>query len=161
MNKFLITFFLAVLLFGCANSQNTAEQIKNETLIYTQKFEDTNNKFLVIATYLNPVYKNKFDDKNEHFLVSIYPKESKIDYESFRLNGAKMNVDLINNDDIEEIKAFKLPWSMYIRLKSPQQNSDVLSLSFDRITDLNQTNGRLKVSLNFQKVAKSLHWNAK
>ncbi|PPB69031.1 hypothetical protein CDQ77_06510 [Campylobacter hyointestinalis subsp. hyointestinalis] len=166
MKKIIIFAILPLFIIGCTPKKvYVHDPLKNELLAYTQKFEDVNDKFLVIATYLNPIHQDILEDKqNEYFILSIYPKESVIDYRSFKVNNdsnaTKIKV-LANDDPLLKLTTFKMPWGKYLKVSAPQIDSDTLNLTFDMIIDLNGTSRSLQVSLNFRKIAKSLYWNSK
>ncbi|AHE93462.1 hypothetical protein Q4Y15_000853 [Campylobacter fetus] len=164
-NAILISIF-AIFLASCSDKKAVIQDpLKNELLAYTQKFEDTNDKFLAVGTYLNPIHQDEFPDKkNEHFIITIYPKDSKINYSSFKVNddnnGTKISI-LEDNDPLLKLTTFQMPWGIYLKVSAPQKNSDTLNLSFERFVDSNGTSRPLQVSLNFRKIAKSLYWNSK
>lgn len=164
MLKNLFFIILTILITGCQSKMSyTTDPLKNEILAYTQKFEDVKDKFLVVGTYLNPVHQNLLIDKNrEYFIISIYPKDSKIDYKSFKVNGDKTDVQveiLKNNDPFLKLITFTMPWGEYISISAPKKDTQTLNLSFDRFND--ETSHQLLVSLNFRKIAKSLYWNSR
>ena len=57
MKKIILVCFGAFFLFSCSKKEQIHEPLKNEFMAYTQKFESVkeNDRYLAIATYLNPV----------------------------------------------------------------------------------------------------------
>ncbi|WP_082858153.1 hypothetical protein [Campylobacter iguaniorum] len=163
MKKYLLLTAIALLAFGCSQKKvYVHDPLKNELLAYTQKFEDTNDKFLVVGTYLNPIHQDIITQNNEeNFILSIYPKDTKIDFTSFKINddNNETKISVLSDDDpLLKLTTFKMPWGMYLKISAPQKQSDTLKLSFER---LDETSHHLQVSLSFQKIAKSLYWNSK
>lgn len=148
----LITFLFVV---GCADKKYIHEPLKNELLAYTSKEEiiKDDRRVLSIATYLNPVVKVQ---ENERFILAIYPKQTPIKADSFRLNGKSdgLIVNILKDDDeILKNTSFEMPWGAYYEVLSPTVVSDTLDLSFE-IYQLGT------VSLKFRKVAKSMYWSS-
>ncbi|MCD8212469.1 MAG: hypothetical protein LUC34_00125 [Campylobacter sp.] len=159
MRNFVFIFVFLLSFFGCSDKKIVIhEPLKNELLAYTSKTEiikDT-NRTLIVATYLNPIYQSKISIKGEEkFLVAINPKENEIDVSSITVNGDNNATSLRLLDDGDELLGlvgFEMPWAAYYEISAPSKDSDKLTLSFEIYRSE-------KVSLGFQKVAKSLYWN--
>lgn len=159
--KNLFFCFFALMFFGCASMQNMDEPQKKELLAYTQKFEAEN--FLIVASYINPIYAQEKGengmDKNDDFIVSLYPKEAGILIHTIEINGSSddISVNLLNDDEpLLNKLAFRSPWSKYYKISAPAKDSATLNLSFSASGENSQMH---QVSLNFQKIAKSLYWS--
>lgn len=154
MLKNLATICIALLLAGCwgKSSQYSQENLKNELLAYTQKYDQAGT--LVVATYLNPIYQGQFVSQfsgKEIFIVSIYPDNlslKSIDINSINANFTKLDKD----DNLTSLTSINLPWSSHYKVSVPSQNTDTLTL--DIALDSNST-----AKLKFQKVARSLYWH--
>lgn len=148
---------LAVLFFGCAASTDSMQDTaKKELLAYTQKFEAQN--LLIVASYVNPIYPQN-GDENDDFIVSIYPKEAGILIHTIQINASSDDISThILNDDEPLLKklAFRSPWSKYYKISVPAKKDAVLNLSFSASDENSQL---YQVSLNFQKIARSLYWS--
>ncbi|MSN96030.1 hypothetical protein F1B92_02285 [Campylobacter sp. FMV-PI01] len=156
MKKNLSILAIVALFFGCTNKTKTHQPLQNELLAYTYKFEkiQNNQRYLAIATYLNPILKDQ--NQNEIFILSSYPKEEEILINSIKVNGDS-NVDvskLKNDDEILNFINIKLPWSNHYKITAPQKNSDYLEITY-------KTNLSTLAKLKFQKVSKSMHWSPK
>ena len=159
--KNLFFCLLALVFFGCASTKNMDEPQKKELLAYTQKFEAQN--FLVVASYINPIYAQEKGedgmDKNDDFIVSLYPKEAGILIHTIEVNGSsdEISVHLLNDDEpLLDKLAFRTPWAKYYKISVPAKDGSVLNLSFSAGGENSQTH---QVSLNFQKIARSLYWS--
>ena len=73
---------------GCSG-KSVDEAQKRELLAYTQKFQQDN--FLVVATYLNPIYSQE-NDQNDDFIISVYPQDAQILIESLKVNESDENI---------------------------------------------------------------------
>ncbi|MBR8462565.1 hypothetical protein KDE12_06825 [Campylobacter sp. faydin G-105] len=163
MRKFILFATFIALFTACSNKNIIHEPLKNEILAYTSKSEliDGQDRTLIIATYLNPIYQSKISIANqEKFLVAINPKESEIDVTSITLNNENNGTTvrmLESNDELLGLSGFNMPWSRYYEITAPTKIADKLTLKFNIITC--ETCPSKQVLLEFQKVAKSLYWN--
>ena len=114
MKKFiflaLFSAFFSVFIMGCS-VKSVDEAQKRELLAYTQKFQQDN--FLVVATYLNPIYSQE-NDQNDDFIISVYPQDAQILIESLKVNESDENISAhLLNDDEPLLKklAFNSPWT--------------------------------------------------
>ncbi|MFL1706359.1 hypothetical protein ACHJH3_05085 [Campylobacter sp. MOP7] len=158
MKNLLICLALMTGFLGCSNKIVIHEPLKNELLAYTSKSEiiQKNLKILVLGTYLNPVHSELIkENKDEKFIIAIHPKDADVNLKSFSLNndisGIKTRI-LDENDELLKLITFQMPWGKYIEVSAPEKSLDRLNLSFE-IYPSNQ------VSLEFQKVSKSMYWN--
>ncbi len=162
---------LAAVLTGCAHKSFTSgEALKNEMLAYTQKFEDTKQRVLVLSTYLNPAGSAVLEDReNENFLIAIYPQKLILDEKSFKIFTADNSVatvnefkKLANDDPLIKSLAVDTPWADYYYLKMPKVDASEFKLSFTMATELKgETAHQLQAHLKFVKTPKSLYWNLK
>ncbi|QKF60944.1 hypothetical protein [Campylobacter curvus] len=159
MRKILLVLVFIFGVLGCSDKKIIVhEPLKNELLAYTSKAEIINdtNRTLIIATYLNPIYQSKISIKGEEkFLVAISPKENEIDASSVKVNNESNATSLRlldKNDELLSLAGFNMPWAAYYEISAPSKSSDKLNLTFEIYPSQ-------KVSLEFQKVAKSLYWN--
>ncbi|WP_169974117.1 MULTISPECIES: hypothetical protein [unclassified Campylobacter] len=158
MKNLLIFLALVVAFFGCSSKVVVHEPLKNELLAYTSKSEiiQKDLKILVLGTYLNPVHSELIkESKDEKFIIALYPKDSEVNFKSFSVNndisGIKARV-LDENDELLKLITFQMPWGKYIEVSAPEKISDKLNLSFEIYPSK-------QVSLEFQKVSKSMYWN--
>ncbi|MDO5046877.1 MAG: hypothetical protein Q4D84_09285 [Campylobacter sp.] len=158
MKNLLIFLALITAFFGCSGKIVVHEPLKNELLAYTSKAEviEKELKILVLGTYLNPVHSDVIkDSKDEKFIIAVHPKDSEINFKSFSLNndisGIKTRI-LDENDELLKLITFQIPWGKYIEVSAPEKFSDRLNLSFE-------IHPSKQVSLEFQKVSKSMYWN--
>lgn len=158
MKNLLIFLALVVAFFGCSSKVVVHEPLKNELLAYTSKSEiiQKDLKILVLGTYLNPVHSELIkESKDEKFIIAVYPKDSEVNFKSFSVNndisGIKTRV-LDENDELLKLITFQMPWGKYIEVSAPEKISDKLNLSFEIYPSK-------QVSLEFQKVSKSMYWN--
>lgn len=158
MNK-IYTIIFACLFLACSHERYSHEVLKNEILAYTKEYK---GDFIAIGTYLNPIHQeiSSLDSEFEHFILTIYPNNPEININNAHVNNEKANLEILdNNDTILNLTAFKIPWSKNYKITTPSKKSDILKLSFEY--DINGTSQQRQVSLSFQKIAKSLYWNAK
>lgn len=160
MKNSIFTLMITLFLVACSSKNVVHDSIKNELLSYTQKTEIINDKvrILVLGTYLNPVYPDLIDKNlKEHFILAIYPKEININKKTFMVNQSKQNLSIreLNPDD-ELLKkvAFKIPWGKYYEIISPEQNTDLINISFEIYPSV-------RTQLTFQKVSVSMYWQPK
>lgn len=164
MKRCIFAAIIITLFNACVPKDIDQDPLKNELLAYTAKFEDVQNKFLVLGTYLNPIHQNSanLDPQKEYFVLCVYPKDANLILQSFKLNsdtnGTKIEI-LPENDKILELTTFKIPWGRYLKITAPSKDTQMLTLTFER--EINGTSQAHQVSLNFRKIAKSLYWNAK
>lgn len=160
-----ISLILGALIFGafmvgCSDKNAVHEPIKNEFMAYTQKFESVkeNDRYLVVGTYLNPVYPDIRNEKeDEIFILSVYPKENMFDEKTLKINGSSSGVKvelLSENDPLMRLRVFNLPWSNHYKITSANKNSRYLEISYKSANNLD-------VNLKFQKLSKSLYWAPK
>lgn len=160
MKKIILVCFGAFFLFSCSKKEQIHEPLKNEFMAYTQKFESVkeNDRYLAIATYLNPVMPEiRNENEDEFFLLSAYPKEIEFDKSSLKINGSSENVvitELGDDDPLMQKVAFNIPWSRTYKITAPKSGADYLSISY------RTTNG-LEAKFSFRKVSKSMYWNPK
>lgn len=144
-------------ILSACSPKNVQDPLKNELLAYTKKTQIINEKerILVVGSYLNPIYSEFNDDFKEHIILAVYPKSTKINLSSFRLNGEKVALRALKNSD-ELIKkvAFFVPLAQYFEISALQKETLMLDLSFE----IDQVS---EVFLSFQKVSKSMYWNPK
>lgn len=170
MKNMIFLALFAVFFAGCA-IKSVDEAQKRELLAYTQKFEKDN--FLVVATYLNPIYSQE-NDQNDDFIVSIYPQDAQILIESLKVNESDEGISahVLNDDEPLLAKlAFSTPWAKYYKISVPAKDSQTLKLEFAATIpasseqNLASTNPASEssqphqVSLSFQKISKSLYWS--
>lgn len=159
MKKFiflaLFSAFFSTFIMGCS-AKSVDEAQKRELLAYTQKFQQDN--FLVVATYLNPIYSQE-NDQNDDFIISVYPQDAQILIESLKVNGSDENISAhLLNDDEPLLKklAFNSPWTKYYKISVPAKDSDTLKLEFKATSESSQPH---QVLLVFQKISRSLYWS--
>lgn len=156
MKKIFFASFLAFLLLACSATKDMSETQKKELLAYTQKFEDEN--FLIVATYLNPIYPQN-DDETDDFILSVYPPNSEIFTQTLKVNDNDENISafILNDDEpILNKLAFRTHWAKHYKISSQSSPERSLKLEFQAKDE----NSRLhQVSLKFQKISKSLYWN--
>ena len=88
MKKFIFLALFSAFIMGCS-VKSVDEAQKRELLAYTQKFQQDN--FLVVATYLNPIYSQE-NDQNDDFIISVYPQDAQILIESLKVNESDENI---------------------------------------------------------------------
>ncbi|CZE49289.1 hypothetical protein [Campylobacter geochelonis] len=155
MKKTLLILSFALLFISCSDKKPFHEPFKNELLAYTQKFEiiKKDEKYLAVATYLNPVLKLEQGAK-ERFILSSYPKNIDINLKSLKVNGSDENLTinkLQKDDELLKLTNINLPWSNHYEIIAPEKQSDYLTITYE-------TNHLEKVSLRFLKVSKSMYW---
>lgn len=166
MKNFILLLLFSAFIAGCS-VKNVNEAQKRELLAYTQKSQQDN--FLVVATYLNPIYSQE-NDENDDFIVGIYPQDAQILVESLKVNESDENISAhLLNDDEPMIKklAFNSPWTKYYKISVPAKDSQTLKLDFAATTpagaseqsSTSESSQPHQVSLVFQKIAKSLYWS--
>lgn len=147
-------------MFSCSKKEQIHEPLKNEFMAYTQKFESVkeNDRYLAIATYLNPVMPEiRNENEDEFFLLSAYPKEIEFDKSSLKINGSNKNVvitELDKDDPLLEKVVFNIPWSRIYKITAPKSGADYLSISY-------RTDNDLDAKFTFRKISKSMYWNPK
>lgn len=160
MNKFILIFLL--IFSACSYKYPNQDNSKNELLAYTQKYSNTDESFLMIASYLNPVLGSEFLDE-ENIVLAIYPKSTKIDLESFMVNNQQAQAVLSDqNDEFVKLAPIEVPWGKYIKIKAKPQDMPNLEIKFNRL--LREAHGisrPVQESLILKRNAKSLYWNAK
>lgn len=160
MNKFILIFLL--IFSACSYKYPNQDNSKNELLAYTQKYSNTDESFLMIASYLNPVLGSEFLDE-ENIVLAIYPKSTKIDLESFMVNNQQAQAVLSDqNDEFVKLAPIEVPWGQYIKIKAKPQDMPNLEIKFNRL--LREAHGisrPVQESLILKRNAKSLYWNAK
>lgn len=154
MKNVIFAIFALIFTSGCSDKNYIHEPLKNELLAYTSKSEIINKdeRILVLGTYLSPTTN---DIVNERFIVSIYPKDSVVNIDSFALNGSKNGVKvkiIEDKDELLNLVSFQMPWGAYYEMVSPSISGDTLNITFEIYPSK-------LVSLRFQKVSKSMYWN--
>lgn len=162
MKNFILLALFSAFIAGCA-VKSVDEPQKRELLAYTQKSQQDN--FLVVATYLNPIYSQE-NDKNDDFIISIYPQDAQILIESLRINESDENISahMLNDDEpMLEKLAFSSPWATYYKISTPAKDSDTLKLEFNATSNFANSSSESsqphQVSLVFQKISRSLYWS--
>lgn len=153
--KNLIFCALALLIMsGCSSKEYPHDPHKNELLAYTQKFESIkgDDRYLGVATYLNPSYEEFANSENEYFLLSSYPTD--INITNLKVNGKTPSVFEVLDDSDKYIKLspFIIPWAKYYKIIIPKITADNLTITYE-------TDRSVSARLNFVKVAKSMYWN--
>lgn len=156
MKNFIFFTLFCIVFAGCSDKKFAHEPLKNEFMAYTQKFESVkeNDRYLAIASYLNPVFSEfQTENKEEFFLLNIYPKDETILPNSLKINGVFAKVEILDdNDPLIKKVAFNLPYSSVFKISVAKQNADNLVLSYE-------TSNNLKPKFTFRKISKSLYWN--
>lgn len=160
MNKFVLIFLL--IFSACGYKYPNQDNSKNELLAYTQKYSNTDESFLMIASYLNPVLDNEFLDE-ENIVLAIYPKSTQIDLKSFVVNDQQAQAVLSDqNDEFVKLAPIEVPWGKYIKIKAKSQDSPDLHIKFNRLLpEAHGISRPVQESLTLKRNAKSLYWNAK
>lgn len=158
MKNLIFCVISACIFTACSTEKVVHEPLKNEFMAYTQKFESTKagNRYLAIASYLNPVFNEVRNEKeDEILLLSVYPKDVLIIPGSVKLNGNEADIEILDeNSALLEKTAFKLPYSANYKITASCENKDDLVLTYKTSNDLN-------ANFKFRKISKSLYWNPK
>ena len=158
----LVLIFVLLIFSACGYKYPNQDNAKNELLAYTQKYSNTDESFLMIASYLNPVLEEEFLVQ-ENVILAIYPKSTKIDLNSFSINEEPADAFLVDeNDEFVKLAPIEVPWGKYIKIRTKPQDTPNLELKFNRL--LREARGISRPhreSLILKRNAKSLYWNAK
>ncbi|MCI6987984.1 MAG: hypothetical protein MR902_00195 [Campylobacter sp.] len=154
MKKIIFCALVSLAICDCSSKEYPHDPHKNELLAYTQKFESIkgDERYLSVATYLNPSYEKFATSKSEYFLLSSYPTD--INITNLKVNGKDPSVFEVLDDSDEYIKLspFIIPWAKYYKIITPEILADNLTITYE-------TDRSVSVRLNFVKVAKSMYWN--
>ncbi len=133
--RFLYLVILAFAFLGCETKNPKhfeISKIKEQALIQSKKQElfVSNNRVLLIATYLNPIKNKHVNPSKEQILINIYiTKSKKVQLEDARINAKKASIKKINaNSDLAKMSPNYSKWSKYFLIQAPKTNSRNLNL---------------------------------
>lgn len=136
--RYLLLISLVFIFFGCVEKHNVGyfdeSKTEQKALINTskQEFGINGNRYLVSATYLNPIKDLNITKDKETFVVNIYSNsKSKINITKAGLNDDNSSVKW-ESLDINSPFAKQSPtynkWSKYYMIYAPSQNKSKLNL---------------------------------
>lgn len=153
--RYLLFLSVVFMFLGCVDKQKVGYfddgRTKQKALINTskQEFNFEGKRYLVAATYLNPIKKSNISQDEENFILNIYANNNNL---HSLITGVSLNKSIEGiewkaldiNSSLAKFSPTYNKWSKYFLIKAPLKDTPKLNL-------LIEIGNSKRVQLNFLK----------